>query len=129
MIYSAEVMDHFFKSKKYGSIENSDGIGAIGNAKYGDAMKIYLKIEGDMEADAKFQTLGCEAIIAASSMATELIKGIKLEEAWILSNKTVAEAYDGLPPTRMHCSLLAEEAIHEAINNYLRRKGLNSWIE
>ena len=91
--------------------------------------EVFLKIEGDRIADVKFQTLRCGAAIASSSMTTELIKGKTLEEAWKLSNKAVAEALDGLPPIKMHCSMLAEEAIHEAINNYLRKKGLEPWIE
>ena len=92
-------------------------------------MKIFLKVEGDRIADVKFQTFGCGAAIASSSMATELIKGKTLEEAWKLSNKAVAEALDELPPIKMHCSMLAEEAIHEAINDYLRKKGLEPWTE
>jgi len=127
MDYSAKVMDHFSNPRNMGSIENSDGIGEIGNAKCGDIMKIFLKVEGDRIADVKFQTFGCGAAIASSSMATELIKGKTLEEAWKLSNKAVAEALDGLPPIKMHCSMLAEEAIHEAINDYLRKKGLEPW--
>ena len=129
MDYSAKVMDHFTNPRNMGSIENSDGIGEVGNAKCGDIMKIFLKIEGDRIADAKFQTFGCGAAIASSSMATELIKGKTLEEAWKLSNKAVAEALDGLPPIKMHCSMLAEEAIHEAINDYLKKKGLEPWGE
>jgi nitrogen fixation NifU-like protein len=125
MDYSAKVMDHFLNPRNMGSIENSDGIGEVGNAKCGDVMKIFLKIEGDRIADVKFQTFGCVAAIASSSMATKLIKGRTLEEAWNLSNKAVAEALDGLPPTKMHCSMLAEEAIHEAINDYLRKKDLS----
>ena len=127
MDYSAKVMDHFSNPRNMGSIENSDGIGEVGNAKCGDIMKIFLKVEGDRIADVKFQTFGCGAAIASSSMATELIKGNTLEEAWKLSNKAVAEALDGLPPIKMHCSMLAEEAIHEAINDYLRKKGLEPW--
>jgi len=127
MDYSAKVMDHFSNPRNMGSIENSDGIGEIGNAKCGDIMKIFLKVEGDRIADVKFQTFGCGTAIASSSMATELIKGKTLEEAWKLSNKAVAEALDGLPPIKMHCSMLAEEAIHEAINDYLRKKGLEPW--
>ena len=129
MDYSAKVMDHFSNPRNMGSIENSDGIGEVGNAKCGDIMKIYLKIEGDRVADVKFQTFGCGAAVASSSMATELIKGRTLEEAWKLSNKAVAEALDGLPPIKMHCSMLAEEAIHEAINDYLKKKGLEPWTE
>jgi len=129
MDYSAKVMDHFLNPRNMGSIENSDGIGEVGNAKCGDVMKIFLKIEGDRIADVKFQTFGCVAAIASSSMATKLIKGRTLEEAWNLSNKAVAEELDGLPSTKMHCSILAEEAVHEAINDYLRKKGLEPWIE
>ena len=129
MDYSAKVMDHFTNPRNMGNIENSDGVGEVGNAKCGDIMKIFLKIEGDRIADVKFQTFGCGAAIASSSMATELIKGKTLEEAWKLSNKAVAEALDGLPPIKMHCSMLAEEAIHEAINDYLRNKGLEPWTE
>ena len=129
MDYSAKVMDHFSNPRNMGSIENSDGIGEVGNAKCGDIMKIFLKVEGDRIADVKFQTFGCGAAIASSSMATELIKGKTLEEAWKLSNKAVAEALDGLPQIKMHCSMLAEEAIHEAINDYLRKKGLEPWTE
>jgi nitrogen fixation NifU-like protein len=129
MDYSAKVMDHFSNPRNMGSIENSDGIGEVGNAKCGDIMKIFLKVEGDRIADVKFQTFGCGAAIASSSMATELIKGKTLEEAWKLSNKAVAEALDGLPPIKMHCSMLAEETIHEAINDYLRKKGLEPWSD
>lgn len=129
MDYSAKVMDHFSNPRNMGSIVNSDGIGEVGNAKCGDIMKIYLKIEGDRIEDVKFQTFGCGAAVASSSMATELIKGKTLEEAWKLSNKAVAEALDGLPPIKMHCSMLAEEAIHEAINDYLKKKGLEPWTE
>ncbi len=127
MDYSAKVMDHFSNPRNMGSIENSDGVGEVGNAKCGDIMKIYLKVEENRIADVKFQTFGCGAAIASSSMATELIKGKTLEEAWKLSNKAVAEALDGLPPIKMHCSMLAEEAIHEAINDYLKKNGLESW--
>lgn len=122
MDYSLKVMDHFSNPRNMGSIENSDGIGEVGNAKCGDIMKIYLKVEDNRIADVKFQTFGCGAAIASSSMATEMIKGKTLEEAWKLSNKAVAEALDGLPPIKMHCSMLAEEAIHEAINDYLKKK-------
>jgi nitrogen fixation protein NifU and related proteins len=125
MDYSAKVMDHLLNPRNMGSIENSDEIGEVGNATCGDVMKIFLKIEGDRIAAVKFQTFGCVAAIASSSMATKLIKGRTLEEAWNLSNKAVAEALDGLPPTKMHCSMLAEEAVHEAINDYLRKKDLS----
>ena len=127
MDYSLKVMDHFSNPRNMGSIENSDGVGEVGNPSCGDIMKIYLKVEYDRIVDVKFQTFGCGAAIASSSMATEMIKGKTLEEAWKLSNKAVAEALDGLPPIKMHCSMLAEEAIHEAINNYLKKKGLEPW--
>jgi nitrogen fixation protein NifU and related proteins len=129
MDYSAKVMDHFSNPRNMGSIENCDGVGEVGNAKCGDIMKIFLKVEDDLIVNVKFQTFGCGAAIASSSMATELIKGKTLEEAWELSNKAVAEALDGLPPIKMHCSMLAEEAIHGAINDYLRKKGLEPWTE
>ncbi|AKB12100.1 nitrogen fixation protein NifU [Methanosarcina thermophila] len=127
MDYSLKVMDHFSNPRNMGIIEDSDGVGEVGNAKCGDIMKIYLKVEDNRIVDVKFQTFGCGAAIASSSMATELIKGKTLEEAWKLSNKAVAEALDGLPPIKMHCSMLAEEAIHAAINDYLRKKGLEPW--
>jgi len=127
MDYSLKVMDHFSNPRNMGSIENSSGVGEVGNPACGDIMKIYLKVEDDKIVDVKFQTFGCGAAIASSSMATEMIKGKTLEEAWKLSNKAVAEALDGLPPIKMHCSMLAEEAIHEAINDYLKKKGLEPW--
>lgn len=129
MDYSKKVMDHFMNPRNMGSIENSDGIGEVGNAKCGDIMKIFLKIEDGVIVDAKFRTFGCGAAVASSSMATELIRGKTLEEAWALSNRAVAEALDGLPPIKMHCSMLAEEAIHEAINDYRRKQGLEPWDE
>lgn len=129
MDYSAKVMDHFSNPRNMGRIENSDGVGEVGNTKCGDIMKIYLKVEEDRIVDVKFQTFGCGAAIASSSMATELVKGKTLKESWELSNKAVAEALDGLPPIKMHCSMLAEEAIHEAINDYLRKKGLDPWTK
>ncbi|MCQ1535361.1 Fe-S cluster assembly scaffold protein NifU [Methanosarcina sp. KYL-1] len=134
MDYSKKVMDHFMNPRNMGTLENCDGIGEVGNAKCGDIMKIYLRVEENnlrvedgRIVDVKFQTFGCGAAVASSSMATELIKGKTLKEAWDLSNKAVAEALDGLPPIKMHCSMLAEEAIHEAINDYLLKKGLEPW--
>jgi nitrogen fixation NifU-like protein len=124
MDYSAKVMDHFLNPRNMGSIESTDGIGEVGNAKCGDVMKIFLKIEGDRIEDVEFQTFGCVAAIASSSIAIELIKGKTLEEAWKLSNKAVGEALDGLPSIKMHCSMMAEEAIHKAINDYLSKKDL-----
>ena len=127
MIYSEKVMDHFKNPRNVGEIEDANGIGEVGNAKCGDIMKIYLKIEDNIVKDAKFKTFGCGSAIASSSMATELIKGHTVEEAWELTNKAVAEALDGLPPVKMHCSVLAEEAIHKAINDYRKRLGREEW--
>ena len=124
MIYSEKVMDHFKNPRNVGEIENADGIGEVGNAKCGDIMKIYLKIEDNIIKDAKFMTFGCGSAIASSSMATELIIGKDIDEAWELTNKAVAEALDGLPPIKMHCSVLAEEAIHKALNDYRGKAGL-----
>ena len=125
MIYTDKVMDHFRNPRNVGEIEDANGIGEVGNAKCGDIMKVYLKVEDNIIKDVKFQTFGCGSAIASSSMATELIKGKTLEEAWELSNKAVAEALDGLPPVKMHCSVLAEEAIHKAINDYRKNPGLS----
>ncbi|MFR6067209.1 MAG: Fe-S cluster assembly scaffold protein NifU, partial [Clostridium perfringens] len=107
MIYSEKVMDHFKNPRNVGEIKDANGIGEVGNAKCGDIMRIYLKIENNIVEDVKFETYGCGSAIASSSMATELIKGKTVEEAWELSNKAVAEALDGLPPVKMHCSVLA----------------------
>ena len=122
MLYSEKVMDHFQNPRNVGVIENADGIGEVGNAKCGDIMKIYLKIEGDRIQDVKFNTFGCGSAIASSSMATELIKGKKLSKAQELTNKAVAEALDGLPPHKIHCSVLAEEAIQAAISDYYQKQ-------
>ena len=124
MIYTDKVMDHFQNPRNVGEIEDANGVGEVGNAKCGDIMKIYLKVEDNIIKDVKFKTFGCGSAIASSSMATEMIKGKTLDEAWELSNKAVAEALDGLPPVKMHCSVLAEEAIHKAINDYRERNGL-----
>ena len=124
MMYSDKVMDHFRNPRNVGEIEDANGVGEVGNAKCGDIMKVYLKIEDNIVKDVKFKTFGCGSAIASSSMATELIKGKTVEEAWELSNKAVAEALDGLPPVKMHCSVLAEEAIHKAINDYRKNSGL-----
>ncbi|MGN0145293.1 MAG: Fe-S cluster assembly scaffold protein NifU [Clostridium sp.] len=124
MIYSDKVYEHFQNPRNVGEIENADGIGEVGNAKCGDIMKIYLKVEDNIIKDVKFKTFGCGSAIASSSMATELIKGKSIDEAWELTNQAVAEALDGLPPVKMHCSVLAEEAIHEAINDYRVKHGL-----
>jgi nitrogen fixation NifU-like protein len=121
-LYSEKVMDHFKNPRNLGSIENADGIGEVGNAKCGDIMKIYLKIDNEIITDVKFETFGCASAIASSSMATELIKGKPVSEALELTNKAVAEALDGLPAHKMHCSVLAEEAISDAIKDYLAKK-------
>lgn len=127
MQYSEKVMDHFMNPRNVGEIANANGIGEVGNPVCGDIMKIYLKIEDNRIQDVKFNTFGCGSAIASSSMATELIKGKTLEEAWELTNKAVAEALDGLPPVKMHCSVLAEEAVHKAINDYRKSVGLEAW--
>ncbi|WP_300383237.1 Fe-S cluster assembly scaffold protein NifU [Clostridium sp.] len=127
MMYSDKVMDHFRNPRNVGEIIDANGIGEVGNAKCGDIMKVYLKIEENIIKDVKFKTFGCGSAIASSSMATELIKGKTVEEAWRLSNKAVAEALDGLPAVKMHCSVLAEDAIHKAINDYRKNEGLELW--
>ena len=128
MIYTDKVMDHFRNPRNVGEIEDANGVGEVGNAKCGDIMKIYLKVnDNGIIEDVKFKTFGCGPAIASSSMATELIKGKHIDEAWELSNKAVAEALDGLPPVKMHCSVLAEEAIHKAINDYRKSKGMELW--
>lgn len=126
-MYSEKVMEHFMNPKNVGEIKDANGIGEVGNAKCGDIMRIYLDVENNVIKDVKFKTFGCASAIASSSMATELIKGKSLEEAWELTNKAVAEALDGLPPIKMHCSVLAEDAIHRAINDYRIKKGLEPW--
>ncbi len=120
-LYSDKVMDHFMNPRNVGIIEDADGIGEVGNAKCGDIMKMYLKIDNDVITDVKFETFGCASAIASSSMATELIKGQKVEDALALTNKAVAEALDGLPDYKMHCSVLAEEAIQSAIEDYQKK--------
>ncbi len=123
-LYSEKVMEHFRNPRNVGIIENADGIGEVGNAKCGDIMKIYLKIENDIIVDIKFETFGCGSAIASSSMATELIKGKPLSEALSLTNKAVVKALDGLPAHKIHCSVLAEEAIKKAILNYYEKNGI-----
>lgn len=125
MIYSAKVMDHFSNPRNVGEIADANGVGEVGNAKCGDIMKIYLKIDHDIITDVKFKTFGCGAAVATSSMATELIKGKSVREALQLTNKAVVEALDGLPPVKIHCSVLAEEAVRAAISDYLIRQGEN----
>ena len=121
-LYSEKVMDHFRNPRNVGVIEDANGIGEVGNAKCGDIMKMYLKIENDIVVDVKFETFGCGSAIASSSMATEMIKGKPLSEVRELTNKAVAEALDGLPDYKMHCSVLAEEAIKSALEDYEKRK-------
>ena len=123
-MYSEKVMDHFEHPRKLGEIPDASGVGTVGNAKCGDIMRMYLKINDDgVIEDCKFKTFGCGAAIATSSMATEMIKGKTVEEAEKLTNAAVAEALDGLPPVKMHCSLLAEEAVKAALNDYREKQG------
>ena len=121
-LYSEKVMDHFRNPRNVGVLEDANGVGTVGNAKCGDIMKMYLKIEDDIVKDVKFETFGCVSAIASSSMATELIKGKPVEEARQLTNKAVAEALDGLPDYKMHCSVLAQEAIEAALKDYESRQ-------
>ena len=123
-LYSEKVMDHFMNPRNVGAIENADGVGEIGNAKCGDIMKIYLKIENEIIVDCKFETFGCGSAIASSSMATEMIMGKSIYEAMELTNKAVAEALDGLPAHKMHCSVLAEEAIKQALKDYFDKNNI-----
>ena len=123
-LYSEKVMDHFTHHRNVGVIEDANGVGEVGNAKCGDIMKIYLKIENDIIEDVKFETFGCGSAIASSSMATEMIKGKSIYEAMELTNKAVAEALDGLPAHKLHCSVLAEEAIKNALKDYFDRSGI-----
>lgn len=120
-MYSEKVMDHFANPRNVGEIKDADGVGTVGNPKCGDIMRMYLKVDNGVITDVKFKTFGCGAAIATSSMATEMVKGKTLDEALKLTNKAVAEALDGLPPVKMHCSMLAEEAIHAAIEDYQKR--------
>ena len=122
-LYSEKVMDHFTNPRNVGTREDADGIGEVGNARCGDIMKIYLKIENEIIVDVKFETFGCGSAIASSSMATEMIKGKPISEALELTNKAIAEALDGLPAHKLHCSVLAEEAIRAAIEDYETRSG------
>lgn len=122
-MYSEKVMDHFKNPRNVGEIEDADGIGEVGNASCGDIMKIYLKVKDDVIEDVKFQTFGCGSAIATSSMVTEMVMGKTLEEAEAVTNKAVAEALDGLPPAKMHCSNLAADALHDAIKNYREKHG------
>lgn len=125
MIYSEKVLDHFANPRNVGEIENADGVGEVGNAKCGDIMKMYIKVDDDTITDVKFKTFGCGAAIATSSIATEMIKGKKLDDAMKLTNKAVVEALDGLPPAKIHCSVLAEEAMKAAVSDYYTKKGID----
>lgn len=128
MIYSDKVMDHFTNPRNVGEISNADGIGEVGNAKCGDIMKMYIKVDKNVITDVKFKTFGCGAAIATSSMATELIIGKTIDEALKITNKAVVEALEGLPPAKLHCSVLAEEAMKAAIDDYYQKQGVNSKI-
>ena len=123
-LYSEKVMDHFQHPRNVGVIEDANGVGEVGNAKCGDIMKIYLKIEDDIIKDVKFETFGCGSAIASSSMATEMIKGKTVEEALAITNKDVVDALGGLPAHKLHCSVLAEEAIKSAVKDYYDRNGI-----
>ena len=122
-MYSEKVMDHFSNPRNVGEIKDANGVGQVGNPQCGDIMRIYLKVEDNIIKDIKFKTFGCGAAIATSSMVTEMVKGKTLEEALKISNEAVAEALDGLPPIKMHCSNLAADALHAAIKDYIEKKG------
>ena len=124
-LYSDIVMDHFMHPRNVGEIENPDGVGQVGNAKCGDIMKMYLKIRDNVIQDVKFETFGCGSAIASSSIATEMIKGKTIDEALKLTNKAVVEALEGLPPIKVHCSVLAEQAVKAALSDYYRRQGID----
>lgn len=128
-MYSEKVMDHFSNPRNVGEIEDANAVGQVGNAKCGDIMKIYMKIEDDIIKEVKFKTFGCGAAVATSSMATEMVKGKTIKEALSLTNKAVMEALDGLPPAKVHCSVLAEEAINAAIADYYKRIGVEPEME
>ena len=125
MLYSEKVMDHFRNPRNLGKMDDADGIGEVGNAKCGDIMKMYIKVKDGIIEDVKFKTFGCGAAVATSSMATELIKGQPIEDALKLTNKAVVEALDGLPAVKLHCSVLAEQAIKAAISDYYTRQGID----
>ena len=124
MAYSEKVMDHFANPRNVGEMKDFSGVGEVGNPKCGDIMRMYIKVEGDTITDVSFMTFGCGAAIATSSMATELVKGKSVQEAMQVTNKAVMEALDGLPPVKVHCSLLAEEAIHAALWDYAQKNGI-----
>lgn len=125
MLYSEKVLDHFSNPRNVGEIQNADGVGEVGNAKCGDIMKMYIKVDDGIISDVKFKTFGCGAAVATSSMATELIKGKSIDDALKLTNKAVVEALDGLPAVKLHCSVLAEQAIKSALADYYTRQGVD----
>lgn len=125
MLYSDKVMDHFANPRNVGEIEDADGVGEVGNAKCGDIMKMYIKVDGDIITDCKFKTFGCGAAVATSSIATEMIKGKSIDNALGLTNKAVVEALEGLPPQKIHCSVLAEQAVRSALSDYYTRQGID----
>ena len=125
MVYTEKVMDHFKNPRNVGEIENADGVGTVGNAKCGDIMQMFIKVENDIIVDVKFKTYGCASAIATSSIATDLIKGQPISEALKLTNKAVVEALDGLPAVKIHCSVLAEQAIKAALSDYYTRQGID----
>lgn len=125
MLYSDKVMDHFANPRNVGEIEDADGIGEVGNAKCGDIMKMYIKVNNGIITDVKFKTFGCGAAVATSSIATEMIKGKSIEDALKVTNKAVVEALEGLPPQKIHCSVLAEQAMKSALSDYYKRHGID----
>ncbi|HIS50342.1 MAG TPA: Fe-S cluster assembly scaffold protein NifU [Candidatus Gallacutalibacter pullistercoris] len=125
MLYSEKVMDHFANPRNVGEIADADGVGEVGNSRCGDIMRMYLKVENDVITNVKFKTFGCGAAIATSSMATEMVKGKTISEALKLTNRAVMEALDGLPPVKVHCSVLAEQAIKAAVADYYTRRGID----
>lgn len=128
MVYTEKVMDHFKNPRNVGEIENADGVGTVGNAKCGDIMQMFIKVENDIIVDVKFKTFGCGAAIATSSMATELVKGKSVDDALKLTNAAVVEALEGLPPVKVHCSVLAEEAIKAAVADYYKKNGIDKEV-
>ena len=128
MLYSEKVMVHFTHPRNVGEIENADGVGTVGNAKCGDIMQMFIKVENNIIVDVRFKTFGCGAAIATSSMATELVKGKSIDEALALTNSAVVEALEGLPPVKVHCSVLAEEAIKAAVADYYKKNGIEKEI-
>ena len=124
-LYSDKVMDHFMNPRNVGKLDNPSGVGQVGNARCGDIMKMYIQVEDGVITDVKFNTFGCASAIASSSMATELIKGKPIDQALALTNQAVAEALDGLPPVKLHCSVLAEQAVKAALSDYYRRQGID----